>query len=289
MKTKVIISRTLILLILIVYVSSCNRSGNDGNENTTSDTDSIVEVQEDFNEATQIFYSLPAPHEVASILMENQDAFFNEDILNPVHNVNRYNTSMSMALNLGIYTADLSYASLFEQNQIVVSYMATAKDLAEELGILEAFGNETITNLEDNINDRDAIIRIISENYMNSDAYLQENNREEIAAMIIIGGWIEGMYIAVQLSEKDASKNMSLVSSIVEQQLSLILMVEFLQSYKGNQGIADLLHDVNKLNDIFQGLNPEVAENGDLTVKQNEYTALCNELETIRNKFVENV
>ena len=221
--------------------------------------------------------------------MENEDAFFNEDILNPVHNAERYNTSMSMALNLGIYTADLSYASLFEQSQTVINYMATAKKLAEELGILEAFSSETIMNLEDNINDRDAIIKIISETYMDSDAYLQENNREEIAAMIIIGGWIEGMYIAIQLSDRDATKNVSLVSSIVEQQLSLILMVEFLQTYQNNQNIADLLVDVSKLNDIFQEINPEVAENGDLTVKQSEYTALCNELEQIRNKFVENV
>ncbi len=277
------------MLIAVIYLSSCNQSKNvDININIDS-TDTIVEVNENLDNTKQIFYSLPAPHEVASILIENNKTTYNKEILNSIENVRNYNTNKSMALNLGIYSADLSYASIFEQNQTVINYMATSKKLAEELGILEAFSQTTLNKLEDNLNDRDAIIRIISETFMDTDAYLQENDKEEIAAMIIIGGWIEGMYIAIKLSEEDVNKNVKLVSSIVEQQLSLDLMITFLNTYKASKQISELLVDINNLNDIFIRMEIDVTEDGDLIVTQEDYDSLCAEFHKIRNKFTEAV
>jgi hypothetical protein len=277
---------SILFAFLLLFSISCNRNSKTEKEDTDEDT---LEITEDFDQAKQIFYSLPAPHEVASILIENQEAGYNGNILNPVTNAVNYNTNKSMALNLGIYSADLSYASLFEQNQTVINYMATAKKLATELGIFEAFGEETIKDLEANINNRDAIINIISETFMDSDAYLQENNRGEIAAMIIIGGWIEGMYIAVELSEKKTNENELLVSRILEQQLSLSLMVSFLETYKENQSIADLFVDIQKLNETFESCETNVSETGDLVVSQADFTKICAELVKLRNKFVEQV
>jgi len=274
---------TFIVLTLIFTTVGCK---NDDKKEATDEPVDSIDVTQDLEEAKQIFYSLPAPHEVASILIENQDAGYNEKILNPVSNAVNYNTNKSMALNLGVYSADLSYASLFDQNQTVINYMATSKKLATELGIFEAFDEETIKKLEANINNRDAIINIISETFMDSDAYLQENNRGEIAAMIIIGGWIEGMYIAVELSEKKVNKNKTLVSRILEQQLSLSLMVSFLETYADNETIVDLCTDIKSLNTTFESVSTDVAENGDLVVSQADYTKICNELAKIRNKFV---
>lgn len=276
----------LISIFLYVLSAGCNRGTKTDKDSENKDT---LELAGDFDQAKQIFYSLPAPHEVASILIENQEAGYNENILNPVSNAVNYNTNKSMALNLGVYSADLSYASLFEQNQTVINYMATAKKLATNLGIYEAFGEETLKELEANINNRDAIINIISETFMDSDAYLQENNRGEIAAMIIIGGWIEGMYIAVELSDQKTSDNKVLVSRILEQQLSLSLMVSFLETYKENQNISDLYVDIKNLNSTFESCETDVAENGDLIVSQTDFTKICNELVKLRNKFVEQV
>lgn len=277
-----------LLVIFFISLSGCKNEKKE-DKDTNNEQDSIIEITKDFTQAKQIFYSLPAPHEVASILIENQEAGYNEKILNPVSNAVNYNTNKSMALNLGIYSADLSYASLFEQNQTVINYMATAKKLASELGIFEAFGEETIKSLEENINNREAIINIISETFMDSDAYLQENNRGEIAAMIIIGGWIEGMYIAVELSERKAEDNKTLVSRILEQQLSLSLMVSFLETYKENQSISDLYVEIQNLNNTFESCETDVSESGDLVVSQEDFTKICDELTKIRNKFVEQV
>lgn len=289
MKLKFLIASTLFIFAIISV--SCNRGNTDkiNIDTDVKESDTIVESNNDLDNTKQIFYSLPAPHEVASILMEYDGTTYNEEILNPVDKVVNYNTNKSMALNLGVYTADLSYASLFEQNQTVINYMATSKKLAEELGILEAFSETTIKKLENSINDRDAIIRIISETFMDTDAYLQENDKEEIAAMIVVGGWVEGMYLAIQLSEKDADKNVKLVSNIVEQQLSLDLMVTFLDEYKETKYVKDIYSDIHNLNEVFMSMQIDVTETGDFIVTQEDYDMLCTELEKIRHKITTEV
>ena len=50
-----------------------------------------------------------------------------------------YVTNKSMALNLGIYTCDLSFASLYEQTQLIIDYMNAAKKMADGLGILKSY------------------------------------------------------------------------------------------------------------------------------------------------------
>ncbi len=284
-RKKVVLNLFVVVVSIFSLLVSCN---NDTDKKNDSKEDTIV-VSKDLEEAKQIFYSLPSPMEVASILVENEKEAFNEKILNPVSNAVNYNTNKSMALNLGVYSADLSYASLFEQNQVVINYMATSKKIATQLGIFEAFKEETIKELESNINNKDAIINIISETFMDSDAYLSENNRGEIAAMIIVGGWIEGMYIAVELSQHKVDKNKKLVSRILEQQLSLSLMVSFLETYAKSQTMKELCDDIKKLNDTFMNVTTEVAENGDLIVKQDDYAKICTELVKLRNKFVNEV
>ncbi|MBN2893204.1 MAG: hypothetical protein JXL97_15140 [Bacteroidales bacterium] len=272
---------------IVLTLSSC-KNGNENNVNNdvVIDTDSL-NIQEKINQAKEIFYSLPAPHEVAMFLIQNDDTYFDQELLNTVDHSMTYTTEASQAYNLGVYSADLSYASLFDQNQIVINYMATSKKLAEELGILEAFDQETIKALEENVNNRDEVMRIISESFMDSDAYLQENQRHEIGAMILIGGWVEGVYIAVKLSDGDPNSNIPLASSILEQQLSLELMVQFLNDFNsGNSQLATMKTDLTELYDVYNSLETNVTNDGYLTVSKAEFLKVCEKIEALRSKIV---
>jgi hypothetical protein len=80
-------------------------------------TRSDAAVYENIKQAEKIFYTLPSPLESA-MLIKSAGAVFDEDLLNPVDNTRNYNTNKSMALNLGIYTCDLSFASLYDQTSL---------------------------------------------------------------------------------------------------------------------------------------------------------------------------
>ncbi|RLD53639.1 MAG: hypothetical protein DRI97_13085 [Bacteroidetes bacterium] len=222
-----------------------------------------TETQEQLNTAKRIFYALPSPLETA-MLIKNAGAAYNEELMNPVSNSSKYITSKSKALNLGIYSTDLSYASLFDQSQATLDYVGAAKEMADGLNILDAINEETVTQLEEQINNRDAIIDIISETLMNSSSFLKENDLEGTASVVLVGGWIEGLYIATNLVNEHDLEDNKLVERIVDQKLSLDIMINLLESSPEDADAQAVLEDVKALKTIFDKI----------TIDQGEVTAV---------------
>jgi hypothetical protein len=269
MNRKLLLSGRIFLLFFLMLgliLTGCNRGTKTEGEGSgdfeasgTLDTDS----QEQLNTAKRIFYSLPSPLETA-MLIKNAGARYNEELMNPVSNTSKYITSKSKALNLGIYSTDLSYASLFDQSQATLDYIGAAKEMADGLNILDAIDEETVNQLEEQINNRDAIIDIISEILMNSSSFLKENDLEGTASVVLVGGWIEGLYIATSLVNENELEDNKLVERIVDQKLSLDIMVNLLESSPEDQDAQEVLEDVKALKTIFDKI----------TINQGEVTAV---------------
>ncbi len=290
-------------IFLIILIASCSSQ----NKKTTDIGDSIevVEIDEklitEIKTAKQIFYSLPSPLETA-MLIKRAGATFNPEILNAVENVNSYVTSKSMALNLGIYSTDLSYASLFDQTQYSIQYMTAAQKMVDGLGITDAITNETLQELQDNINHRDRIMDIISEAFMNSSSFLKENDRSAISAMVLIGGWIEGLYIATKLIDPLNLEGNDLVDRIIDQKLSLTNVIKLLEENHEDEDVADILVLINELKQIYDQIKvsttpikAEKEEGSEVTklksvttstINKEQFDQLSNKIEAIRNDFI---
>jgi hypothetical protein len=269
MNRNVILSGKFFLLVFVslgLTLSSCNRgpkSGGEGSGEFEASGTLDAETQEQMNTAKRIFYSLPSPLETA-MLIKNAGAEYNEELLNPTGNSSMYITSKSKALNLGVYSTDLSYASLFDQTQATLDYIGAAKEMADGLNILDAIDEETISTLEENINNREMIIDIISETLMNSSSFLKENGLEATASVVLVGGWMEGLYIATHLVDDTDIKGNKLVERIVDQKLSLDIMVNLLKQSPEDEDAMAVLDDVNALKIIFDKI----------TIEQGEVTAV---------------
>jgi len=260
MNRKLLLSGRIFLLLFLMLgliLTGCNRGtkteGEGSGDFEASDT-LDPETQEQLNTAKRIFYSLPSPLETA-MLIKNAGAEYNEELMNPVSNTSKYITSKSKALNLGIYSTDLSYASLFDQSQATLNYIAAAKEMADGLNILNAIDEETVNQLEEQINNRDAIIDIISETLMNSSSFLKENDLEGTASVVLVGGWVEGLYIATSLVNENELDDNKLVERIVDQKLSLDIMVSLLESTPEDQDAQAVLEDVQALKTIFDKIS----------------------------------
>ena len=223
------------------------------------------EIFDDIDKAKKIFYSLPSPLETA-MLIKSAGAEYDEQLLNSVDNTRNYTSSKSLALNLGIYTTDLSFASLFDQTQTSIKYMEAARTMAEGLDITDAIDDETIRRLNDNLNNRDVIMDIISETFLNSSSYLKENDRPAVATVVLIGGWIEGLYIATQMVSDDNIQDNKLVDRISEQKLSFKIVQRMLadnlkdQTGRENEDIAELTKELEVLGAAFDKIKVETSE-----------------------------
>jgi hypothetical protein len=246
-------SSVLTFLIFFTLILAGCRSGGKG---VKKDADSVIvsganaAVYEDIKQAEKIFYTLPSPLESA-MLIKSAGALFSENLLNPVENTKNYNTNKSMALNLGIYTCDLSFASLYDQTQLIINYMNAAKKMADGLGILEAISDEDINRLEENIHNTDVIMDIVSQTYLNSNSYLEENGQPAIAAIVLTGGWLEGLFISTQLVDMKDFNGNKLVGRIIDQKLSVDILIKLLESSKGHPAIDELISQVSRVKTVF--------------------------------------
>lgn len=249
-------SSILLVLFFSILILSCKSGGNKPTEEevTVEVNQDNQAVYEDIRQAEKIFNALPSPLESA-LLIKNAGAKFDQNKMNSIDNVDKYVTTRSMALNLGIYTCDLSFASMYEQTQLIVDYMSAAKKMADGLGILDAIPEETINGLEENINNSEYIIEVVSETFMNSNSYLEENGQPAVAAMVLVGGWFEGLYISTQLVDMDNFNGNKLVSSIIDQKLSIDILINLLERSKGNPSVDEIISEVTKLKTVFDKIS----------------------------------
>ncbi len=295
-----------ILVLALLFVGMLIGCSSGGSKATKDEAATVIPkdntaVYEDIKQAEKIFNALPSPLESA-MLIKSAGAKFDNSLLNPVGNVSKYVTNKSMALNLGIYTCDLSFASMYEQTQLIIDCMSSAKKMADGLGILKAIEQSKIDELEENINNSEKIMEIVSETFMNSNSYLADNGQPAIAAMVLVGGWIEGLYISTQLVDMKDFNGNKLVGRIIDQKLSIDILFNLLISSKGNPAVDELLVQIQQLKVVFDkikittsAVRPEVDKTTNTTILKSEVKtdmtpAVFKELSTvvgeIRSSFI---
>jgi hypothetical protein len=248
-----------LMLACAALISACG--GNAGQETLDGEETLVDDAQQvRIKKTRNIFYNIPSPMETAGLLRK-AGAQYNGQMLNDVNNVNKYASASAQALNLGIYGADLSYTSVFNQTQESMLYTACAQNLAKKLNVSNAFGQETVSRMERNRNDRDSLLNIISETYWNVDAYLKEEGRDNISALMVAGGWVEGLYIATQVAKTNDSPDLR--QRIAEQKLSLNDLVSLLGTYDGEDpALSTVKADMGSLAELFDKVNVGVAGDG---------------------------
>ncbi len=298
---------SIFCLFALFFQCSSNKSKKD-TEVKIEDFLTDDEIFDDIDKAKKIFYSLPSPLETAMII-KSAGAEYNEQLLNVLGNTEKYTTNKSMALNLGIYTTDLSFASLNDQTQTSVKYMEAARKMAKGLDISDAIDDQTIRRLEDNLDNSDVIMDIISETFLNSSSYLKENDRPAVAAIVLVGGWIEGLFIATQLVGDKQIEGNKLVNRIAEQKLSFKIVQRMLadnqknEAGEENEDIARLMIEMADLKNVFDKIKVETSEikvepskessvatlrsQTKITITQEVFNELRNTVNNLRTNFVQ--
>jgi hypothetical protein len=275
LKSSNSIGKYFLSVVVLFSLGACS-GGSDTEETTEAadTTEASAQAEVKSNKVQKLFYTIPSPIEM-SMLIKKAGAVYNKEILNPTKNVSNYATNLGKALNLGVYGADLSYTSIFDQTQETMQYLSCAKKLADGLGITSAFSSETVARIEKNINNRDSLLSIISDSYWTSDAYLKENERENTSAFIITGGWIEALYIATKLAGNN-KQNAEILNRIAEQKLSLENLISLLKTYENDTDINKMISDLEPLKKIYDGIVLTYAKSETSTDETNKSTTIGN-------------
>lgn len=253
--------RTLNLLSISVLTTSlvlvsCGGNNNSENKETyvaPADTTPV-------NEAAQYNFlftigNLPSPF---TVLEEIQKAELpvNTELLNPTANAEKYNTSLKLSFNYGIYGVDLGYLVINSRLPEMVDYYSSTRKVAEKLNLAETF-DKFGSRFESNHDNKDSLTKIIDEAYAATDNYLKSNERLESATEILTGSWLEGQYLTVNLlkDQERSEKNESLYERIYEQGLHLDNIVKTIDQFKNDKELMSLKKDFDKLLAMYKELH----------------------------------
>ena len=257
----------------LLLVSCGGGDGDDKNKINDDVLDASSSLNTDFDGK---IFSIPSPIQMALLLRETK-APFNQALLNDTKNVGKYTTEFKQALNLGIYGADLGYASINDQNSSALNCLSVVETLTDKLGLDGVFDKSFMTRFEKNKTNTDSVLMIVSEAFRTGDNYLKTEKRKSTSALILTGGWIESIYYACELNK--TSKNPKIVERIGEQQQTMSTIIEILEEYNDNGQNDGLIKDLNDLKLEFDKIEikydyvaPETYEKKKLTILQHNST-----------------
>ncbi len=300
--------RSFLVFILLLLVSfACRNSSNKKAEFVfpEADTIPISEAEKLSTEAIEeIAKNVASPVEIANLL-QSLAVPFSPDYLASSIDANKQATSFEKALTLGILGADLGYLNMYEKTGSSIDILSSIRELAEGIRVGQFFDFETIKRLSLNKSDLDSLLYLSIDSYTQIDKYLRENDRGQLSALMIIGVWLEGQYLATQVMTE--YPDLVLRDRIGEQKIilnDLILLAkpycnrdtEFGALCEDLQNIKDKYREVRITYTLGEPVSKEV--DGALVVEQTETSqvdmtdaqlaGIIEITKSIRNKLIAN-
>jgi hypothetical protein len=252
---------TMLIISSVSFTSCKNRAAEKQKE--ASEKDQIQTVEREIE--TRV-YPLPTSAEVIKMLTDLEVGFI-IGISNPVENTKKYFSSTTRAINLGVYGADLSYATLYNMQQDVINYMSAIRSLANELNMTKIYDETLYEKIKQNVDNRDLLVEILSKAFNETYGYLSDNDQQPLALLVVGGAWVEGMYLTTHISE--AAYQIAGISRVLlEQKKSFELFLELTKPYEGDPSVSDFVKVLDPIKKVYEGIGTSLTEQNikDITV-----------------------
>ena len=249
--------------LLLFGMFSC---GPNNTEEKQESSDEFEQAETDLKDQIQeVIYEIPSPSEIPSLL-ERTGAEYNEAMVNDEAKADQYLTKNEQAaLNLGVYASDIGYLISYDKVQEALTYMNAAKKLADNLGITGSFNAGLINRFEENISNKDSLNALLNETLAETDDYLKDNDRNKMAAMVIAGSFVEGLYISTALIDtypKDLLPEdkrililTPLMRVVADQKNSLSEVIKMLETVEKSSTTDELITKLKDLKKDYETLN----------------------------------
>ncbi len=277
-KTLSLLASMLLAAVFSLIIISC---GNESDDQQNDDSD-LIEETTVMEKADKLVYPLPTPLEVTEMLNKAGAAYI-LDIANGPENVAKYFTEMSKALNLGVYGADLSYASTYNKTQETNNYLACTITLRDGLAIETPYNSGLLERVEANIDNKDSIYDILTTSFHETFEYLNDNGKGAVSVMILAGGWIEGLYLSTELAFL-TENNADILKGIADQKETLKILMPLIETYKENENVNEILKELRVIETIYSEI-PE--KDGVIELTEEYFNKIKMEIDNLRKKTVE--
>ena len=113
-----------------------------------------------------------------------------------------FSGSAKQAMGVGAIGSDIIYCATFGQNQSAISRMEGLLKTAGSLGVSEAFDKSIMEKMasEDTTINKSVLL---TKAYLKAKDQLFSDERAQLATLMVVGGWVEGLHICSQMMKED--------------------------------------------------------------------------------------
>ena len=287
---KTLSKSTLLFFLGASLLFSCAEDAKKPHESHAEESTEEMATEEtmDSDEEEDMSFMLPSPIQIAAIF-NRAGLEFESDLANPPSNLENYNTKTAKYLNFGIYSADLAYAVLNDQQQLSIDYMNCVKTLADANGMPSIFGTgQLVESFEKNIGNQDTILRILTVIKRRTDEYLEENAEKSKEAIFFSSAWVEGMYLGA-----NSGNNNSVTGRLLEQMTILDNIIKALKAQQDpTLDLTFMIEGLEGIHTAFEGyesikkLEETEMELSDAQLTEEELTDLTGRINTLREQII---
>jgi len=289
-----------VLSFFVAGIIACEGETPKEGADPKDDTPEVNEQQ--INESNDNRVSMvPTPNELFDIIKE-VNISYDDQVLNNPDNIENYNDKKAQSLNFGVYTADLAFAASFGEPTESVQYFTVIKDMGDRLKINNALDQTVFDQIDKSIheNNNDELFNLSNDTYYDAYTYLKENERGPSLALIVLGGWVESLYIMTQLGEYEEGG--LLMSRIIDQKYTLENLYEFMEEYESDIDVMEMMQTLYDIDEVFLSLK-ETSGDGyansnekdvhlmsggsEFSISEEQYNTLKNAVSALRTKIVE--
>lgn len=286
--------------LIITLLASCSSSSSDKKSaEEAAFEEAEKKISSDLN---TVIHDLPSPTEVPYMLQAT-GADFDASLINSLDRISRYETNEDEAgLNLGVYATDMGYLLSYEKVSESRKYMEACQRLAETLGVASVFDVKTMEEFQGNLNNPDSLNKILSRAIVQAESRLESSDRVSMAALILTGSFIEGLYLAVMVIETyptdildEANRNLilePLVKVVLDQKKPLLDVIAMLKDLPQDDIIAKMITELSILRILYDGdladIQEKIATNtGNFVLTQDMLIDITTEVKRVRKDIVE--
>jgi hypothetical protein len=242
------------LIISFTCLTSC-RDGATRNQQKKVEKEQVKTIETEIG--TNV-YPLPTSAEVIKMLTELEVGYI-IGLSNPVENTKKYFSSTTRAINLGVFGADLSYATLYNMHQEVINYLNAIRSLSNELNMSKIYNEDLYNKIKANFDNKEELVKVLTSAFNETYSYLSENDQQQLALLVVGGAWVEGMYLTTNVSE--AAYQVAGISKVLlEQKKSFELYLEITQPYVSDPSIGDFVKLLEPMKNVYAGLGSSLTE-----------------------------
>ena len=226
----------------------------------------------------EFVYPLPTSFEVIEMI-NDLEIGYDIGVSNLTENADKYFIEAKKAINLGVYGADLAYASTYQMKQEVMLFLEISRKLADDLGIASIYNEEVISEAENSIDKKEELVELITNSFYDIYSQLNQNGKANLALLGVAGSWVESLFITTQISA-NVYHNIGLVTIIHKQKTSLKKLMDILNDSNGDEKIDKMIIELTPLYNIYETVDENLSEK--------QVNAIVTEVEKLRTQLVTN-